>query len=89
MNIRGLLGAPRLTTSECSRQRVQASELARPLAADPRRLAFTINDKSIMAVEKRLPIIYTVMARKQVLSIRQQRIKIKIFVSTFPRIFKK
>ena len=40
MTIRGLLGAPRLTTSECSRQRVQASELAHPLAADPQRVKY-------------------------------------------------
>jgi len=35
MIICGLLGALR---SECSRQRVRASKLALPLAADPRRL---------------------------------------------------
>jgi hypothetical protein len=37
--IRRLLGASRLTTSGCSRLRAQASELARVLATDPRRLA--------------------------------------------------
>jgi hypothetical protein len=38
--IRCLLGAKRLKTSECSRQRMLASKLAHPLAADPRRLSF-------------------------------------------------
>jgi hypothetical protein len=37
--IRWVLGAPRLTTSGCSRLRAQASELAHVLATDPRRLA--------------------------------------------------
>jgi hypothetical protein len=37
--IRRTLGAPRLTTSGCSRLRAQASELAYVLATDPRRLA--------------------------------------------------
>jgi hypothetical protein len=33
-----LLGALRLTTSDCSRLRAQASKLAHVLATDPRRL---------------------------------------------------
>ena len=36
--IRRTLGAPRLTTSGCSRLRAQAGELAHVLATDPRRL---------------------------------------------------
>ena len=45
--IRGLLGALRLTTSECSRQRSSASKLASVLAADPRRLTTWLNIRGI------------------------------------------
>jgi hypothetical protein len=40
ITIRWVLGAPRLTTSGCSRLRVQTSKLAHVLAADPRRFGY-------------------------------------------------